>query len=864
MKNNSLLIKALCCCFMFCSFLAFGQNDLCDDALAISCGDTVAGSTSGATFDDVGFCGTSNTAPGVWYKFQGDGSTVTVSTCNQASYDTKISVFSGACGSLSCVGGNDDGSGCSGFTSEFEFDSVAGTDYFILVHGFGSATGSFDLSLSCETPPEPPANDLCADAIGLECGSVENGNTELATEIGEPGFCDTSVSAPGVWYKFEGNGADVAVTTCSPNTDYDTKLYVYEGECGSLVCVGGDDDDFDCPDSIRHSLVEFNSVVGTSYYIYVAGFGSNTGNFELSLDCKVQVELDESCTTVYTSYEPQRCADLNATASFGAPPYSFSWSSGEATASINVCPLVTTTYEVTVTDSKGDTATAESTVVVVDNTCGNKFEKVQICHVTGDGTTQTICVAESAVQAHLDHGDYLGDCGNTFTCDTAPDCASITSPEDGATEVSYQADISWTAGLGLNDGYLVSVGTTPGGTDVADNVDVGDATSYDPGDLDFLTTYYVSVTAYNGNGSAQGCSEISFMTEDVPIPENDLCEDALPIACGDVVNGDTTFATGDGTLPFCGTSSTESPGVWYKFTGTGEYISALASTENSDFDTKLFVFTGQCNALTCIGGNDDGGPGLTSEVEFDTVENESYFIYVTGFFSSFSGPRFGEYELSLSCIEPPAPEPEAFNEIDCNAGAAEYSYCYGNNDTTGWVFASNNGTALTLTFTAGTIEGFYDYVRVYDGTDSSGTLLFESSASFGTIDLAGETATSSGDSLYVEVDSDVSVSCQSGSRATWSIEADCGAVRLANPDSLDWTMYPNPTKGDVQLDLTDLNVQAAQIEVADFSGKKLRNIAVTNADRSRVNMNLQGLTSGVYFVKVITKQGVSIKQLIVQ
>ena len=180
------------------------------------------------------------------------------------------------------------------------------------------------------------------------------------------------------------------------------------------------------------------------------------------------------------------------------------------------------------------------------------------------------------------------------------------------------------------------------------------------------------------------------------------------------------------------------------------------------------------------------------------------------------------------------------------------------------MFASNNGTALTLTFTAGTIEGFYDYVRVYDGTDSSGTLLFESSASFGTIDLAGETATSSGDSLYVEVDSDVSVSCQSGSRATWSIEADCGAVRLANPDSLDWTMYPNPTKGDVQLDLTDLNVQAAQIEVADFSGKKLRNIAVTNADRSRVNMNLQGLTSGVYFVKVITKQGVSIKQLIVQ
>lgn len=127
-------------------------NDLCSGAeeITLACGDgvTVSGTTVGATFDNVGTCGTSNTAPGVWYTFTGTGNDVTVTTCDQANYDTKLSVFSGSCGSLTCVGGNDDGSGCSGFTSELTVSTTSGTTYYILVHGFSSGTGDFDLSLS--------------------------------------------------------------------------------------------------------------------------------------------------------------------------------------------------------------------------------------------------------------------------------------------------------------------------------------------------------------------------------------------------------------------------------------------------------------------------------------------------------------------------------------------------------------------------------------------------------------------------------------------------------------------------------------------------------------------------------------------
>ena len=42
---------------------------------------------------------------------------------------------------------------------------------------------------------------------------------------------------------------------------------------------------------------------------------------------------------------------------------------------------------------------------VTNASCGDNNEKVLICH-----NGQTICVAKSKVQEHLDHGCYLGAC----------------------------------------------------------------------------------------------------------------------------------------------------------------------------------------------------------------------------------------------------------------------------------------------------------------------------------------------------------------------------------------------------------------------------------------------------------------------
>ncbi len=255
-------------------------NDDCSNATPIACGDVVTGSTTGATTDGAPFCGTSNTAPGVWYEFTGNGDFVSVSTCG-SSYDTKLTVYTGSCGSFTCVGGDDDDFTCSVslLHSLVEFASVPGETYYILVHGFGSSTGTYELSVDCVSGPE---NDLCSDALPIECGETVNGTTVNASNDGAP-FCGTSNTAPGVWYTFVGTGGDVTASTCGPG--FDTKLTVYTGSCGSFTCVGGDDDDPTCSFSSLRSRVDFTSVAGETYYILVHGFGSSSGNFELSITC---------------------------------------------------------------------------------------------------------------------------------------------------------------------------------------------------------------------------------------------------------------------------------------------------------------------------------------------------------------------------------------------------------------------------------------------------------------------------------------------------------------------------------------------------------------------------------------------------
>ncbi len=157
-SKKALVVLASLVCFLCLTATQYASaqppNDACGGAILVDVGSVTEGMTIGATFDNVGFCGTSNTAPGVWYTVEGTGSTMTASTCNDgnestgsADYDTKISVFSGDCIALACVTGVDDTPGCNGATTKVSWASEFGVEYLILVHGFSSDTGNFNLSI---------------------------------------------------------------------------------------------------------------------------------------------------------------------------------------------------------------------------------------------------------------------------------------------------------------------------------------------------------------------------------------------------------------------------------------------------------------------------------------------------------------------------------------------------------------------------------------------------------------------------------------------------------------------------------------------------------------------------------------------
>lgn len=310
-------------------------NDLCADAITVTCDETVSGTTIGATFDDVGTCGTSNTAPGVWYHFVGTGDDVNVATCDQADFDTKISVFDGSCAALNCVGGNDDGAGCADFSSSFDFTSVAGVDYYILVHGFSAQEGNFDLTITCTPPPGAPENDLCVDAISVNCGDTVSGTTVGASvddDVVPVDPCDDStfpplgVTAPGVWYSITGTGGNITASLCN-QADYDTKISVYTGDCAAppLTCVGGNDDGNGCLGFT--SEFTWPTIAGEEYLILVHGYNDSEGNFDLSISCEPApvVECDPEELVFDLLVDETGCQILNlANVGFGDATFSIS------------------------------------------------------------------------------------------------------------------------------------------------------------------------------------------------------------------------------------------------------------------------------------------------------------------------------------------------------------------------------------------------------------------------------------------------------------------------------------------------------------------------------------------------------------
>lgn len=148
---------------------------------------------------------------------------------------------------------------------------------------------------------------------------------------------------------------------------------------------------------------------------------------------------------VYDGYtQSYACAMIDPIITGATGPFTYGWSTGESTPTINVCPTEPETYTVTVTDASGCQRLGIAYVDVEDVHCGNGGTKVVVCR-----NGNTYCVSSNRVESYLNQGATLGACGKAKTAqmieefdETEMSLAISPNPVKEMTQITFKAPVT--------------------------------------------------------------------------------------------------------------------------------------------------------------------------------------------------------------------------------------------------------------------------------------------------------------------------------------------------------------------------------------------------------------------------------------
>lgn len=444
-----------------------------------------------------------------------------------------------------------------------------------------------------------------------------------------------------------------------------------------------------------------------------------------------------------------------------------------------------------------------------------------------------------------------------------PACPIVTYPASNATFIPLTPTITWNNTAGATS-YKVSIGTSPGGTSIANQVSVT-TNSYTPSAaLAPNTTHYVKIVAVGSGGESSGCTEQMFTTAPPP-PANDECATAITIPvnpnlnCGTVTAGYTIGATDSGTAPSPCYGQADDD-VWFKFlaTATTHKISLLNITSvgstAGDTDTYFQVFSGGCGALSSILCSDP-----PSGVVSGLTVGETYLVRVYSYYGAGSNQSFN---ICVGTFPPPPANDACSGALSATA----FPYTYAQNDGAGatnnsgivsvcsnemndgtWFTFTGDGSTFNINVTMPAGSDFDPQIGVYSGNCSA--LNCES-----TVDDGGQggaetvsVPTLSGNTYYVNV----------GHYSGWSDEPE-GAFTInitknnlatsevaANKNTI--KVFPNPFRDVVNI--SDI-AKVKSVSVTDVSGRLIRVIENPTSE-----IHLGELKQGVYFLMLDMKDG---------
>ncbi|MDO5655941.1 MAG: GEVED domain-containing protein [Flavobacteriaceae bacterium] len=687
-------------------------NDECSGALnvpvneSMQCLEVVRGTIENAS--DSGFNPCFGTADDdVWFSFVAVEQMHMISLTNitGSTSDLYHAVYSGTCGQLvNLVCSDPENSSVNGLTP--------GETYYIQVYSWTSTAGqtsSFDICI--QSAPQSPSNDECEDAIEVpvnadfSCTEIVSGHNMGATA--SPQADDVSGTPNNdVWYTFIATNSDHRISLSnitylgggSYTTDMAFGVYDASNGCEALTLV--DDSD---PDTLNITGL----IPGNTYLIRVHTWGSSVAyvSYDLCIGTPPSSNYDLECGT---PLEMSYCYFSNDLLgwTFNSPsnePVTISFSAGSVEDNFDIIRIY-------------DGSDASGTLLWDSynaNPGGSRFDLTGTTFSAASGSLHMRFTSDGSVScqqtADVHTWEFTVNCGLDLP---SIDWANLQHPASGNISAGDEFMVygqvyveGLTEAEGQAEGIQAWVGYNTENTDPATwtnwfpavfNVQVGNNDEYmlnlGGQAIPLGTIYYATrfqrtgglnyYGGYNG-GAWDGVTNVNGVLT-ITGPANNNCADAQTIACGETYTGSTQYATGEPDLDYCVTSApgTTNGGIWYTFIGDGTYWTLDLS--GSSFDTKMWLYTGECGEMTCVTGNDDGGEGTRSLISFASTPGTTYYVYVSGY-----STNRGNVSLSVTC------------QVACDTVIApelSISSDAGSSGTSITLTADNENTALGMTY----------------------------------------------------------------------------------------------------------------------------------------------------------------------
>ena len=323
--------------------------------------------------------------------------------------------------------------------------------------------------------------------------------------------------------------------------------------------------------------------------------------------------------------------------------------------------------------------------------------------------------------------------------------------------------------------------------------------------------------------------------------------------CGGVTTLNTsdygTITDGSGANTYCNNSNCtwliqppQATSVTLNFTA---FELEPASTDGNSIFDAVEVYDGTSASATLLGRF----TGSTIPPSITSSGGSMYLRFLSDYADAYQG--WSAYYTSTQspfCNGTSSTLTASSGSFSDGSGVNKYS----NNSNCSWLIQPTSASSITLSFSSFDTELNYDGVIVYDGANSSASVLGQFTGT-----TIPSSVTSSGGSMYVVFLSDEALRSNGWNASYNSTTLGVNDLVLNNNNI---KIYPNPTTGifTIQSSLDDI----INVQLFDILGKQV--LKTFKIEKGIINIDVSDLSNGIYLLKLSNQDSFINQKLIIK